>query len=366
MEERAGALIPPRTKEEARTLAEAGPLVLELLPGPDGLTCEEAHGVAVTASLLGAEEEQGALAVLRRFREHPDLDVRRQLVGTWSRFDAREYAVEVLDHLKRGGLSLTCESAEQRAAVPLMRPWQRLRFDGPLTAAELVGCVPGPAEVRHLDLRNNPGLGHLRELLAFPSLAGLWLQRCPDAVGLSRLAELPLTDLVVFDRGADLTGLGTMRLLTQLSIDGSLPGDRLTDTLPADAPLLSLFLGINSISTTGLRGLTRWPTLQSLTLGLSGRQHLSAEDWSEVAGLPELTALSLYGQHEAYTHDAMPELPGILDLRFLADPPPPQALRLLASRLPGLRTVGLAVGHISAEFLEPYAEIFPTAEIIRI
>jgi hypothetical protein len=365
VEERAGSLIPPRTKEEARALAEAGPLVLELLPGPEGLTDEEAHGVVVTASLLGAEEDEGALAVLRRFREHPDHDVRRQLVGTWSRFEAREFAIEVLDHLKRGALTLLCEPADQRAALPVMRPWQRLRFDGPLTAGELVDCVPEPAEVSHLDLRNNPGLGHLGELLAFPSLAGLWLQRCPDAVGLSRLAELPLTDLVVFDRGADLTGLGALRLLTQLSIDGSLPGDRLTDTLPTDAPLLSLFLGINSVSTTGLRGLSRWPTLQSLTLGVSGRQNLSAEDWSEVAGLPALTALSLYGQHEAYTHDTMPELPGILELQFLADPPPPQALHFLASRLPGLRTVGLA-GHIGAESLEPYAEVFPTAEIIRI
>ncbi|MGW6645927.1 NACHT domain-containing protein [Streptomyces iakyrus] len=366
VEERAGALVPPRTTDEAKALAEAGLLVLELLPGPEGLTAEEAHGVAVTASLLGAEEDEGALAVLRRFRDHPDLDVRRQLAGTWSRFDTREYAVEVLDHLERDGLSLVCESAEQRAALRLMRPWHRLRFDGPLTAAALIDCVPDPCEVRLLHLRNNPGLGHLGELRAFRSLTSLWLQRCPDAVGLSSLADLPLTDLSVFDRGADLTGLPSLTRLTRLSIAQSLPGDVLTDVLPVEAPLLSLFLGMGSIRSTGLRGLTRWPTLQSLAFGVSGAQCLGAEDWSEVAGLPALTTLSLYGQPEAYAHDAMPELPGVRDLQFLANPPPPKALRVLASRLPGVRTVGVATPVDSAESLDPYAELFPAAEVFRI
>ncbi|MFE7898230.1 NACHT domain-containing protein [Streptomyces sp. NPDC057424] len=366
VEERAGSLVPPRTTEEAKALAEAGPLVLELLPGPEGLTAQEAHGVAVTASLLGAEENEGALAVLRRFREHPDLDVRRQLAGTWSRFDTREYAIEVLDHLERDGLSLVCESAEQRTALRSMRPWQKLRFDGPLTAAGLIDCIPEPSEVRLLHLRNNPDLGHLGELRAFRSLTSLWLQRCPDAEGLSSLADLPLTDLSVIDRGADLAGLGSLTLLTRLSIAQSLPGDVLTDVLPVEAPLLSLFLGAGSIRSTGLRGLARWPTLQSLAFGVSGGQRLGAEDWSEVAGLPSLTTLSLYGQPEAYAHDAMPELPGVRDLQFLADPPPPEALRVLASRLPAVRTVGVATALSSTEPLDPYAELFPTAEIFRI
>ncbi|GGX11865.1 NACHT domain-containing protein [Streptomyces lomondensis] len=366
VEERAGTLIPPRTTPEARALAEAGPLVLELLPGPEGLTAQEAHGVVVTASLLGAEEDQSALAVLRRFREHPDLDVRRQIAGTWSRFDTHEFAVDVLDHLERDDLTVVCESAEQRAMLHLMRPWANLRFDGPLTAAELLDCVPEPAEVRFLDLRNNPSLGYLGELqAAFPSLTGLWLQRCPGTFGLSRLAELPLTDLVVFDRGADFTGLGKLNKLTLLSIDGNVPGDCLADTLPADAPLRRLFLGMDSIHSTGLRGLARWPTLQSLTFGVSGRTPLSAEDWSEVAALPALTALSLYGQPEGYAQGAVPELPGVRSLQFLVEPPPPESLRLLASRLPGLRTLGVSKLD-SEEFLAPYAEIFPTAEIIRI
>jgi hypothetical protein len=99
---------------------------------------------------------------------------------------------------------------------------------------------------------------------------------------------------------------------------------------------------------------------------VSGAQCLGAEDWSEVAGLPALTTLSLYGQPEAYAHDAMPELPGVRDLQFLANPPAPEALRVLASRLPGVRTVGVATPVDSAESLDPYAELFPAAEVFRI
>ncbi|MFF0004397.1 NACHT domain-containing protein [Streptomyces tibetensis] len=365
VEERAGALIPPRETEEARALAEAGPLVLELLPGPEGLTDQEAHHVTVTASLLGAKEDEGALAVLRRFRDHPNLDVRRQLVGTWSRFDAREYAVEVLDHLKRGGLSVVCESAEQRATLQLMRPWERLRFDGPLTAAELLACVSEPAGVRLLHLWRNPVLGHLRDLRAFRSLTGLWLSRCTGTEGLSSLAELPLTDLVLFDRGADLTGLGTLRRLTQLSLDQDLPGDLLTDSLPADAPLRHLFLGMGSIHSTGLRGLSGWPTLRSLAVGVSSRRHLSAEDWREVAALPVLGTLRLYGRSEHYGFDAMPELPGIEDFEFPGDGDL-GVLRVIASRLPGLRRLTVSEELAGTPSPDTWADIFPTVEIIRV
>lgn len=365
VEQRAGALIPPRTTEEAKALAEAGPLVLELLPGPEGLTEEEAHGVTVTASLLGTEEDEGALAVLRRFREHPALDVRRQLVGTWGRFDAREFAVEVLDHLERDGLTLVCDTAEQRATLELMRPWQRLRFDGPLTASELLACVPEPGEVKRLHLWDNPSLGHLRGLRAFRSLTALWLNSCPGTEGLSSLAELPLTDLVVFDRRADLTGLETLRLLIQLSIDRDLPGDRLTDSLPADAPLAHLFLGMNAIASTGLRGLSGWPTLRSLTVGVPGRRHLSTEDWREVAALPALTSLRLHGRSEHYGFDAMPELPGIEELEFPGDVDP-QVFHVIASRLPGLRKLTVSGALAPAPPPESWAGLFPTAEIVLV
>ena len=63
VEERARRLVPPRTDVDAEALAAVGPIVLELLPGPDGLTDEELNATVRTAWTIGGE---AALPVLGR------------------------------------------------------------------------------------------------------------------------------------------------------------------------------------------------------------------------------------------------------------------------------------------------------------
>ncbi|MCL3998648.1 NACHT domain-containing protein [Streptomyces lavenduligriseus] len=351
VEQRASTLIPPRTTEDAHALAEAGPLVLELLPGPEGLTAGEAHGVTVTASLLGEEEPEGALTVLRRFRNHPDLKVRRQLVGTWSRFDAGVYATEVLDHLDRTDLILTCESAEQRAAIARMRPWQRLHFRGRHRIEDILAAVPAPEAVAALTLSANPELTDLGTLTPFRSLRALSVHNCPAAGGVDRLADLPLSR---FDCSniADPNGLRTLRSLTRLSVNQRLPGTDLRQTLPVDAPLEFLHLDEQSIGSTRLRGLEHWTDLRTLSLGLLPAS-LTSDDWRRVASLSELAPL----------HLDIPELPGIRELRVywvLGA----EDLSALASRLPGLRSVSLLT-HL--DFTLPHVEaLFPHAQVTLI
>ncbi|WP_046730876.1 NACHT domain-containing protein [Streptomyces humi] len=364
VEQRAAALIPPRTTDDAKLLAEAGPLVLELLPGPEGLSDEEARGVTVTASVLGAEEPAGAVGVLRRFRDHLNLDVRRQLVGTWGRFETEEYAREVLDHLNREDLSLTCESAGQLRALAGMRPWQRLEFRGEHRGEEIGAVVPAPEAVTALKLRDNPLLSDLSVLLPFGSLDALTFFECPAAHGLAGLAELPLTYL---DCGeiADLTGLGSLRTLESLFLHNQeLPGDSLTDVLPLDAPLQSLLLGGTSTNRTGLRGLQHWTSLRQLSLSPL-TSALTAADWRAVAELPLLAGMTFNARLIRDSPDfieSMPELPGI---RVLSITPlnGHEDLSTLASRLPGLQRVilhGLAHKNLPAD---RYTPVFPNAAI---
>ncbi|WP_455681814.1 hypothetical protein [Streptomyces violascens] len=80
VEERARELMPPRTWDEAEALAKVGPLVLELLPGPEGLSEQEAACVVRTAGLIGGN---AALGVVRRFREDEQPMVRVQLGMAW-------------------------------------------------------------------------------------------------------------------------------------------------------------------------------------------------------------------------------------------------------------------------------------------
>ncbi|MER6083152.1 NACHT domain-containing protein [Streptomyces sp. NPDC001833] len=362
VEQRAAALIPPRTSEDAKLLAEAGPLVLELLPGPEGLTDAEALGVTVTASLLGGEEPTGALGVLRRFREHPDLDVRRQLVGTWGRFEASEYAKEVLDHLDRKQLGLTCESAEQRAELARMRPWPYLDFRGEQSVEEIYAAIPAPETVTILDVQDNSLLTDLSALVRFSSLVSLRLTDCEAAHGLDGLAELRLLQLSC-NRIADLTGLGALHSLRYVYVDQEMPAERLTDILPVDAPLEVLFLGANSTNRSGLRGLQQWSTLRRLSFSRLGAG-LTADDWRAVAELPRLTDLYINRsvlRNFPESFEAMPELPGITSIR-VSPLSGGEDLSVLASRLPGLRQVELrgTAGHLTADH---YAALFPNATV---
>ncbi|MET9387160.1 NACHT domain-containing protein [Streptomyces sp. NPDC002928] len=360
VDSQAAELIPPWSAEEARTLADAGPLVLELLPGPAGLTDEEAQGVTVTASLLGAEEPEGALAVLRRFRNHQSLDVRRQLVGTWHRFDTVEYTTEILNHLERTGLFLTCESAEELSALATMRPWHALSFHGPHRLEEILTAVSAPEAVTAIELVDNPHVVDADALLSFGSLREVWLTDCPTT-GLDRLSELPLVRLGC-NRIADVTGLCSLRSLRRLSLTQEVPGTDLTETLPVDSPLETLFLGTYSTDTTGLRGLQHWAGLRSLSLGPLTTE-LTDTDWQAVAELPELRELHLNAatiREFPYSFVVMPELPGVEVLRIAAiygD----EDLSALAFRLPGLRSVTLRLP--PGVPIARYAQLFPGVEI---
>ncbi|MFJ2161126.1 NACHT domain-containing protein [Streptomyces sp. NPDC087856] len=361
VESRSAALIPPRTTADAHTLADAGPLVLELLPGPEGLTAEEARCVTETASILGAQEPTGALAVLRRFRDHPSFDVRRQLAGTWDRFDTTEYAVEVLDHLLRDGLFLRCASPGQLAALRVMRPWQRLTVNGSPELSDVAAAVRDPDALDLLSLEHHTRESTLAELAAFRNLRALWLQDCFGVRDLTRLSELPLTELA-FNRIASPAGLSALHGLTRLSLDQTFQDGHLSDQLPLDAPLEYLFLGQETLATAGLRGLESWPTLTELSLARPSPT-LSATDWGQVARLPVLRSLVLNASLNHYALEFMPELPSVETLRMPSQRKADKYLRILASRLPGLRTVTLKTSGRRGVPLDTYAEFFPAAEV---
>ncbi|MEU0896760.1 NACHT domain-containing protein [Streptomyces massasporeus] len=77
---RAEALIPPADDASADLLAEAGTVVLDLLPDPDALTAEEARAVALTACKVGGP---AAAAFLERLQGHTDPAVRER--ARWGR-----------------------------------------------------------------------------------------------------------------------------------------------------------------------------------------------------------------------------------------------------------------------------------------
>ncbi|MEV0172561.1 NACHT domain-containing protein [Streptomyces sp. NPDC050803] len=359
VEMRASRLIPPQTKAESQVLAEAGPLILELLPGPEGLTAAEAGEVTRTAALVGTD---GALPVLKRFRGHPDLAVRSQLVAAWGQFDPEEYADEVLAHVDGTDLFFTVREEAQLSALPRIGRRSRIRFNGPHDPASLLTALDEEA-LSHLVLYDNDRLTDLTPLRSLPELNYLHLHRCPKARDLSPLADTGLAELHLCWSGSDpgFVGLDRCDRLRILGLDGELAwGVTLSGFLPTAAPLEYLFLAHGALESRGLEDIGHWPTLRTLSLGPEPGL-LWRRDWEAIARLPRLSHLYLHHSVLDCLEQA-PPMPGVEVLR-VTHLWGREELSRLAFCCPRVRRVTLAAARDRTVEADWYADVFPNAEI---
>ncbi|SCK58317.1 NACHT domain-containing NTPase [Streptomyces sp. WMMB 322] len=161
-------LFPPRSMAAARHVADVGgPMLLGLLPGPEGLTDAEAACAVVAASRTGTD---AALPVLARFRDHPSLGLRRQLVWAWHRFDTDEYAREIIAHLDESDLYFTAHHTGHLRALRAMGGRARVQIAGTYHPDQLLEHLD-PGRLTHLWLRDGYARHGGREWLsAFPHL----------------------------------------------------------------------------------------------------------------------------------------------------------------------------------------------------
>lgn len=341
----------PSESEEARELAEAGPLVLELLPGPDGLSDEEAEAVTATAALVGTE---AAVPVLAQYAEHPADRVRISLMLAWNRFDAQLYADEVLSRVGSDDLFIRVSSPEALRALPRLGRRKRLTVEGDHALRDVLRALPHGVE--QLGLTENSLLDDLRPLRELGSLHQLTLGNCPAVRDLAPLAELEPKSLVLGDLG-ELSGLDRLPTLRRLSLATTLP-DGLA-ALPRSAPLTYLHLGMKA-RVMGLGGLSQWRTLTHVNL--TSALPLVLEDWRELAALPALTRLSVDARLTAPCINA-PELP-LVEQLYVFDLAEDMDLSLLGRMCPGLRTVTLYPAVSSAPVdAARYARVFAGARI---
>ncbi|MBT2452579.1 NACHT domain-containing protein [Streptomyces sp. ISL-43] len=286
VEERTGLLIPPRHDAEARALGEVGPLILDLLPGPEGLHEMDAYYTAIAASRVASD---AALPFLSRYAGHHFLAVRSQLVWAWSRFETARYADEIIARLDPDGLDYTVTSDEQ------LHHLERLgvRADSldvrAAVSADALGSYLSRRTLTKLRLQEHPvvDLGFLAGQTRLESFTAV---NCPALTDLSALAGLPVRELHIQASAAmDLRPLERLTELSSLRIVGPVPPTWSPRTLHPLAPLRHLSMAVGSPSGQGLQGLRRYTGLA--TLNLTGAA--SAEDWQELSGLPVLGILSL-------------------------------------------------------------------------
>ncbi|MGW2285960.1 NACHT domain-containing protein [Streptomyces phaeochromogenes] len=356
VEEQAATLIPPRTVEEAKDLASVGPLVLELLPGPEGLSDAEARAVVVTASLVDTDE---SVPVLARFRGHPAISVRTQLTWTWHRFDTERYAAEVIAHLPQDDLYFAAHSTAHLRALHALGGRPQLQLVGDIEAAALGAHLP-PDTTRLLVMRNNHSL---RDLDCLSPLHRLWhldLSDGPHVEDLTPLAALPLKWLSLdqmkgLEKPHALAPLSASATLRELDTGVPLQADSLDAALPRGLALTYLRFTRNALRFTGLRGLRHMRSVKTLSLA-NLLEPLTPEDCEEVALLPELRELRLNWTAVPWT--AGPVLPGIERLHFNKFTGN-EDLSAVPALFPGLRSVTFALDPDTPEVPAEVLELFP-------
>ncbi|MBQ0848259.1 NACHT domain-containing protein [Streptomyces sp. BH-SS-21] len=355
VEEQAATLIPPRTAEEAHELAAVGPLVLELLPGPEGLSEAEARAVVVTASLIGTD---AAVPVLARFRTHPSLSVRAQLTWTWYRFDSERYAAEVIAHLPTDDLYFAAHSAGHLRALRSFGGRPRVQVIGDIEAAELTACL-GADTTRLLVIRGNSRLPDLTALAPLRRLRRLDISRSARVYDLTPLAGLPLEQLSLdhmpgLEKPEALAPLSASATLRELDTGVPLQGESLDVALPR-LPLTSLRFTKNALQFTGLRGLRCMRSLKTLAFGTLA-EPLTPEDYEEVAQLPRLEELSI--KWGTLPWGESPVLPGIkrLHLRKFTGF---EDLSAVPALFPGLTSVAFVLAPEATEVPEHTLRLFP-------
>ncbi|MFD9036446.1 NACHT domain-containing protein [Streptomyces sp. NPDC059567] len=180
-------VIPSRDMHEARILGSVGRGVLDLLPGPHGLSDRDALMAVVTATHI---ESEAALPYLARFTSHPHFAIRSQLMWGWRRFDSRAYAEEIIARLDSTGLLYTVSSDEQAGELVRLglRP-SGLDLRVGISEQGLAELAPLLTEVEVLDVAR---FGHWRaaSVLRGDSVRRLTTVSAPEE-GFGSLARLP-------------------------------------------------------------------------------------------------------------------------------------------------------------------------------
>ncbi|KUL52640.1 ATP-binding protein, partial [Streptomyces sp. NRRL F-4489] len=339
---RARTILPPRTRRESDLLIEAGPLVLELLPGPDGLEDDEAQEVVHTAATIGTD---AALEYLKRFTDHLAPGARHGLSSSWHRFDTNRYAEEIIRKLPPH-TDITVSSPAELSLLKSLGERPHVTVSGRFTARQLLDGLD-PEHVTHLTLRSNSTLDDLAFLREFTALESLGLDDCPAVASVAPLADLSLRQLWITGHttGARTPrALNLLRRLETLMLYVPCPPEGL-DAFPLDAPLTTLLIGQRILP--DLTRLTSWPGLRSLRLQRI-TDDLTRDDWHTLSRLDNLETFA-FGLAEGETSLTLPpgfQLPQVKTFDLINTEPRPlpefgELLRTILPAFPQIHTLRL-------------------------
>lgn len=331
VEERAAAMLPPRTFDEATHLASVGPVILDLLPGPEGLLKDELVPVISIATKLGSD---AAMAFLKRFRTCDDPGVQSVLAVEWRAFDTHDYTQDIIRHLSPGTRIVVSNRAELET-LPSLPQQSDFYFIGNFSEEELLSAL-NRHELRGLDISANTALLDLDFVGMFGELRRIGLSDLPHVLALSPLRELPLTDLTLaLTQPVEPETLDALPTVERADIDVPLTYRAMASLLRLPS-LRELYLWQKSFTTTTLSGISSATRLEFLSFPASDVPEASR---GELAEMPALTRLQINKQYVRLLADS-PPLPHVSHL-ILNAPLGHSDLTPVKNAFPGLRRLTL-------------------------
>ncbi|MGP3938419.1 NACHT domain-containing protein [Streptomyces sp. 6N106] len=325
VEQHARVLMPPRSPEEATTLAALGPGILDLLPGPQGLEHDEVGPVIQTATTISGDH---AYAFLSHFAQTlTSKSAPYELIEGWKNFDSVPYARDILLPF-RENLRLVVETHDQRNALRLLEPITSVTFRKAFTAEEIIEHL-STEHTHTLNIYSGQALTDLKFVRQLPALNELALSDCNLLTHIEDLAGLPLSDLSLlqFPDGASFDALASLPELTELALYTRLPWGSLEEMpAPLDLTALRLARWIDA----SIRGISKWQLLTNLVINAGP----TPAEWQEISLLPHLTELHI-AEYDLAQATPMPNVT-YLQLSLLdAD----AQLHLVPEIFPNLKTI---------------------------
>ncbi|MFJ1703406.1 NACHT domain-containing protein [Kitasatospora sp. NPDC088346] len=210
---RAAELVPPSNLVQASALATLGEVVLDQLPGPSGLTPEEATATLRTCILVGTPS---SMPIMARFATSATPQIERDLIKAWADFDREAYGRLVLSELpwhsrleatsqdfRHVGFFRNLESLvvlEAQASYRNLMALKKLRqlaVKGPLS--DLTG-MSGHASIERLFISGS-GFEAAISQLDLPRLESLFVGRSLNIGREAPLEEYPCISLVHSTQG---------------------------------------------------------------------------------------------------------------------------------------------------------------------
>lgn len=300
----AARLIPPASFDDAEFLARAGGFVLDLLPGPEGLTDHQAACVVRTVAHIGGAASRERIRQFAAVNQSMVID---ELLRAWrDSDDPEDYARTVLSEVEFGDREVRVRGWHRLRYLPSLTKLGNLVCPGDLTPLDPIAAIPA---LRRLELVQNGVLRSLAPLAGAPALESLSLNGCTllrdlaPLAGCRTLRVLHLSGCSLIRDFAPLVASTIEELSVHLmSADlGSLAGAGLTGlvirdrrlaeglhVLPQDLPLRRLTID-NLPEDRNLRGIERWAGLEYV--GFCGAP--DDEEIRALAALPRLRRVTV-------------------------------------------------------------------------